>query len=1047
MSTFHSLEPNPTLRGTDVTQLRKARRSVEAPDLRPVFGCAWCGPPQQRAEETLCPLCLPLQRKGWSRRVNAQAETKVFADERGTKFPSKRAFLEGSTSIVGERIKEMEEGERGALLGKLHAFEIEEEKEKEKETRLPRAPSERVKCDAGEDAPRLPQPQQPKISVSTDFKVGDRVRAFWVNDTPCSDARWCEGTIHSINGNGTYRVKFPDDSKSCPRVLIVTEGEFAPFTDAVLALRVGDRVHAPRWDSESGTSELASHPPTWLGAVITRSEGSGTRRAFRVRFDGDGKEIPGIKASLVFPWREGMPEEPLVGKEEGKKRSVGKMRGVKKEEKKPKRNKVCTNIEFGGSAESPGKRGLPKTAESGEVSAGHSLKRQKIQRFVVGEIPSDIYLSLKDDTYKSVMFSKFQEMEATTKKGYADMADKVLELLEARGAERFFRIQGKGMGAGAAYEVDRKSALAKINSDFSRRTESYPVWGADPEKKEAVVLHLREKRMRQQRGERTPRAILRDAGLPGLDDVDDEGYGYYCFVCQDGGDILCCENCTNVCHLGCHYPTLNEEPDNFLCIECANEEVYAFWQCDGRIACSLGVIVSISYRKQMGGKTTRFCGVKLLDSDEVVIAEDTFVIPKADYCPGRVYEEGDRVFAPWSRKNGDPKWYAGTVKSVLQEEETRQYSVKFDGGGKWWKQRVVDGDQLVPIVDSLADSAPRRSVHFDNSSGDGGGIEEGGGNAKVDAGSPAAAAASKPGPSVPTSAKGTPSTQATSNLNYSATKSEARPSSRCSFADAPLPGKLPSEININPQGAIKENVSEASMSSFNYRRSISLDYSNFTPDENDPLLVFLRSQSACIKGNVDEFFVWLVKSEDVDSMSALKEAVSDANYLETLKEGNGRCGVKGFKRAAFLRAVTEYEDVEPQKSSNDGSTSTNGLLDGAPQELVCPIGLVLMTKEPVLASDGMTYERANIDDWFKTKLSEIKAARENLKHNSSSKNDLKVVERGICSPVYGTEMKSISYTLNTNVRSLARSYEAAQRSTAASGTGEGQPKLERVTSL
>ena len=41
MSTFYSLAPNPTLRGTDVAQLRKARRSVEAPDLRPVFGCAW----------------------------------------------------------------------------------------------------------------------------------------------------------------------------------------------------------------------------------------------------------------------------------------------------------------------------------------------------------------------------------------------------------------------------------------------------------------------------------------------------------------------------------------------------------------------------------------------------------------------------------------------------------------------------------------------------------------------------------------------------------------------------------------------------------------------------------------------------------------------------------------------------------------------------------------------------------------------------------------------------------------------------------------------
>ena len=48
--------------------------------------------------------------------------------------------------------------------------------------------------------------------------------------------------------------------------------------------------------------------------------------------------------------------------------------------------------------------------------------------------------------------------------------------------------------------------------------------------------------------------------------------------------------------------------------------------------------------------------------------------------------------------------------------------------------------------------------------------------------------------------------------------------------------------------------------------------SETTLNENDPLLIFLRSQESYIKGSLDKFYTWLV-SEDIDSMAALKEAV------------------------------------------------------------------------------------------------------------------------------------------------------------------------------
>ncbi|XP_055009693.1 transcription intermediary factor 1-alpha isoform X2 [Boleophthalmus pectinirostris] len=47
----------------------------------------------------------------------------------------------------------------------------------------------------------------------------------------------------------------------------------------------------------------------------------------------------------------------------------------------------------------------------------------------------------------------------------------------------------------------------------------------------------------------------------------------WCAVCQNGGELLCCDKCPKVFHLNCHIPTLNESPSGeWYCSLCRNLE-------------------------------------------------------------------------------------------------------------------------------------------------------------------------------------------------------------------------------------------------------------------------------------------------------------------------------------------------------------------------------------------------------------------------------------------------------------------------------------------
>ena len=203
------------------------------------------------------------------------------------------------------------------------------------------------------------------------------------------------------------------------------------------------------------------------------------------------------------------------------------------------------------------------------------------------------------------------------------------------------------------------------------------------------------------------------------------------------------------------------------------------------------------------------------------------------------------------------------------------------------------------------------------------------------------------------------------------------------------------------------------------------------------LLEFLHEQQACIKGNAADFFDWLVNSEDIASISDLNEAISDDEYLQDVQQGNGKVGVKGFKRKAFKRSVGDF--VQNQIESSFNLTSAYDVaakveeafktlnisssdIDEGPRELYCPISHVLMVVDPVIAADSVTYERSSIEAWFQKKERDIMIANDRLMRNPSLLTEREIMKNGVSSPYHNTRMSNLTLTPNITVRTMARDF-------------------------
>ncbi|CAB9523189.1 SAM and U-box domain-containing protein 1 [Seminavis robusta] len=174
----------------------------------------------------------------------------------------------------------------------------------------------------------------------------------------------------------------------------------------------------------------------------------------------------------------------------------------------------------------------------------------------------------------------------------------------------------------------------------------------------------------------------------------------------------------------------------------------------------------------------------------------------------------------------------------------------------------------------------------------------------------------------------------------------------------------------------------------------------------DSLFLFVCQQASCLKCKPEAFYEFL-RSEDITTLKDLQEGLGDDDFLQEMIEH----GLKGFKKKLFSKAAADAGLLggiatvdnglsEPKKASTTNQPSQLHL------EFECPICYELMVKDPVMASDGFTYERHAIESWFR-------------RHKDKSE--------GIPSPKTNVLMTDLRLIPNIQMRSMARDFSARSR--------------------
>ena len=104
---------------------------------------------------------------------------------------------------------------------------------------------------------------------------------------------------------------------------------------------------------------------------------------------------------------------------------------------------------------------------------------------------------------------------------------------------------------------------------------------------------------------------------------------------------------------------------------------------------------------------------------------------------------------------------------------------------------------------------------------------------------------------------------------------------------------------------VKANDIASSTSSSSSQPNLGSSVESQLSPEELVLFEFLESQQHCIKGSAKEFGTW-IKREGINSMSDLKDAVCNEDYLTTMINGNGSSRLLALKCIVFKLAVSNY---------------------------------------------------------------------------------------------------------------------------------------------